>query len=772
MDDDLRRSAIDYHRMPSPGKLTIVPTKPMATQRDLALAYSPGVAIPCEEIAADPSKAFDYTARGNLVAVISNGTAVLGLGNIGALASKPVMEGKAVLFKKFAGIDSIDIEIDETDIDKIVDIVASMEPTFGGINLEDIKAPECFEIERRLKERMNIPVFHDDQHGTAIIVAAAVINWARITERKLEDVKVATSGAGASAMACMNMLMSIGIKPEHIIVNDRDGIIHTGRDNLDQYKARFARDTSIRTLKEALDGADVFLGLSAAGALKPDMISGMNERPLILALANPTPEIMPELAQEARPDAMIATGRSDYPNQVNNVLCFPFIFRGALDVGASQINEDMKRAAAHAIAELARLEANDLVSEAYGNSSLIFGPDYFIPKAFDPRLMVVVSMAVAKTAVETGVATRPIEDWTAYEERLNSFSNRTHLIMRPVYEMAKKNIRKVVYAEGEEQQVLRAIKVLVDEKIAHPVLVGRRNVVDLRMRRLGLQLIEGTDYTLVDPESDPRYNSYSESYYKKMQRNGVTLTEARTLMRTNTTVIASMLLEHGEGDAMICGVGGKYHANLDHILDIVGLRENVNIAAAMVMLMLPKGNFFICDTHVNEDPTADEIAEMTLLAAEQVRRLGIDPKVALLSHSNFGSHGYHESAYKMRQALEILRRIAPELEVEGEMQGDSAINPDIRERIFPDSVLTGQANLLVMPNLDSANISFNLLNILSSNSTFVGPLLLGVKKPVHIVTPSVRSRGIVDITAHAVATLEAQRTGDTLYDDDLPQFGA
>jgi malate dehydrogenase (oxaloacetate-decarboxylating)(NADP+) len=772
MDDDLRRSALEYHKLSSPGKLTIVPTKPMNTQRDLALAYSPGVAVPCLEIEQDPSKAFDYTARGNLVAVISNGTAVLGLGNIGALASKPVMEGKAVLFKKFAGIDSIDIEVDETDIDKIVDIVASLEPTFGGINLEDIKAPECFEIERRLKERMKIPVFHDDQHGTAIIVAAAVINWAKITNRKLEDVKVATSGAGASAMACMNMLVSVGITPENILVNDRDGIIHTGRDNLDEYKQRYARDTDKRTLKEALDGADLFLGLSAAGALKQDMITDMNKDPLILALANPTPEIMPELVQEVRPDAMIATGRSDYPNQVNNVLCFPFIFRGALDVGASQINEDMKRAAAHAIAELARLEANDLVSEAYGNSSLIFGPDYFIPKAFDPRLMVVVSMGVAKAAMESGVATRPITDWAAYEERLNSFSNRTHLIMRPVYELAKKQTRKVVYAEGEEQQVLRAIKVLVNEKIAHPVLVGRRNVVDLRMRRLGLNLTEGVDFTLVDPESDPRYNSYSEAYYKMMQRNGVTMIEARTLMRTNNTVIASMLLEQGEGDAMICGVGGKYHANLDHILDIVGLRENVNTAAAMVMLMLPKGNFFICDTHVNEDPTAEEIAEITLLAAEQVRRLGIDPKVALLSHSNFGSHSYHESAFKMRQALEILRRIAPELEVEGEMQGDSAINPDIRERIFPDSVLTGQANLLVMPNLDSANISFNLLNILSSNSTFVGPLLLGVKKPVHIVTPSVRSRGIVDITAHAVATLEAQREGDTLYEDDIPQFGA
>ncbi|HEY1096009.1 MAG TPA: NADP-dependent malic enzyme [Alphaproteobacteria bacterium] len=770
MADDLRQSAIDYHRFPIPGKLTIVPTKDMATQRDLALAYSPGVAIPCEEIAADPSKAWDYTARGNLVAVISNGTAVLGLGNIGALASKPVMEGKAVLFKKFAGIDSIDIEIDETDIDKIVDIVASLEPSFGGINLEDIKAPECFEIERRLKERMGIPVFHDDQHGTAIIVAAAVINWALITERDLANVKVATSGAGASALSCLDMLVSVGVKKENIIVNDRDGVIYTGRDNMDPYKARYAQDTKKRELKECLDGADVFLGLSAAGALKPDMIKDMAARPLILALANPTPEIMPDLAQEARPDAMIATGRSDYPNQVNNVLCFPFIFRGALDVGAKQINEEMKRAASRAIAELARQEANDLVSEAYGNSSLIFGPDYFIPKPFDPRLMVLVSMSVAKAAMESGMATRPITDWAAYEQQLTSFVNRTHLIMRPVYEMAKQDKKKVIYAEGEEQQVLRAVQVLVDERIAHPVLVGRRSVVSQRMERLGLRLTEGTDYTLVDPENDPRYHDYSEAYYKLMQRQGLTMMEARTLMRTNTTIIASMLLEKGEGDAMVCGVVGKYHSHLEHIVDIVGLREDVSVPAALVLLMLPKGNFFICDTHVNADPTAEEIAEMTLLAAEQIRRLGIEPKVALLSHSNFGSHAYHESAAKMQLALEILHRVAPDLEAEGEMQGDAAINPDIRDIIFPNSTLQGQANLLVMPNLDSANISFNLLKIIGGGVS-VGPMLLGVKKPVHIVTPAVRSRGIVDITAHAAATVEAQRTGDTLYSDDLPQYG-
>jgi malate dehydrogenase (oxaloacetate-decarboxylating)(NADP+) len=770
MADDFRQSALDYHRLPVPGKLTIVPTKDMATQQDLALAYSPGVAIPCEEIAADPSKAYDYTARGNLVAVITNGTAVLGLGNIGALASKPVMEGKAVLFKKFAGIDSIDIEVDETDIDKFVNIVAALEPSFGGINLEDIKAPECFEIERRLKERMGIPVFHDDQHGTAIIVAAAVINWALITDRDLAKVKVVTSGAGASALACLDMLVSVGVKKENITVNDRDGVVYQGRDNMDPYKERYARDIPLRDMVSCLDGADVFLGLSAGGALKPEMLKGMQPRPLILALANPTPEIMPELAQAARPDAMIATGRSDYSNQVNNVLCFPFIFRGALDVGAKQINEEMKRAAAKAIAELARQEANDLVAEAYGNSSLIFGPDYFIPKPFDPRLMVLVSMAVAKAAMESGMATRPITDWAAYELQLNSFVNRTHLIMRPVYELAKQQKKKVIYAEGEEQQVLRAVQVLVDEQIAHPVLVGRRSVIDQRMKRLGLRLTEGTDYTLVDPENDPRYHDYSEAYYTLMQRRGLTMMEARTLMRINTTVIASMLLEKGEGDAMVCGVVGKYHNHLEHVVDIVGLRDDVNVAAALVLLMLPKGNFFICDTHVNADPSAEEIAEMTLLAAEQIRRLGIEPKVAMLSHSNFGSHAYHDSAQKMQLALDILHRIAPELEAEGEMQGDAAINPDIREIIFPNSTLTGTANLLVMPSLDAANISFNLLKTIGGGVS-VGPLLLGVKKPVHIVTPAVRSRGIVDITAHAAATVEAQRAGDTLYMDDLPQYG-
>ena len=769
--DDLAQQARDYHRWPVPGKLAIVPTKDMATQHDLALAYSPGVAIPCEDIAADPSKAFDYTAKGNLVAVISNGTAVLGLGNIGALASKPVMEGKAVLFKKFAGIDSVDIEVDETDIDKFVDIVASLEPTFGGINLEDIKAPECFEIERRLKERMNIPVFHDDQHGTAIIVAAAVINWAHITGRDLKDVKLTSSGAGASALACLDMLVSVGVQKDNITVTDREGVVYVGRtEGMDPYKARYARDTTARDLRDALQGADVFLGLSAAGILKPDLLLTMQERPLILALANPTPEIMPELAQAARPDAMIATGRSDYANQVNNVLCFPFIFRGALDAGAKQINEEMKRAASFAIAELARREANDLVSEAYGNSSLVFGPDYFIPKPFDPRLMVLIPMAVAKAAMDSGIATRPIQDWAAYEQRLNSFVNRTHLIMRPVYDLARKQQKKVIYAEGEEYQVLRALQVVVDEKIAHPVVVGRRAVVDQRLKRLGLRITEGRDYTLVDPENDPRYHGYSEIYHTLMQRRGVTPADARNAMRTNTTIIASMLLEQGEGDAMVCGVVGKYNSHLDPVRDIIGLRDGVSTAAALVLLMLPKGNFFLCDTHVNPDPTAPEIAEMTLLAAEQLRRFGIEPKIALLSHSNFGSHNNHHSARKMQDALDILHRVAPDLEAEGEMHGDAAINPDIRDVIFPGSTLKGTANLLVMPNLDAANISFNLLKTIGGGVS-VGPLLLGMKKPVHIVTPAIKARGIVDITAHAAATVEAQRGGDTLYLDDLPQYG-
>lgn len=767
MKDEYRQAALDYHQFPVPGKLTIVPTKEMATQRDLALAYSPGVAVPCEEIAADPDKAYDYTAKGNLIAVISNGTAVLGLGNIGALAGKPVMEGKAVLFKKFAGIDSIDIEILPTDVDEVVTVISAMEPTFGGINLEDFKSPECFEIERRLKEKMNIPVFHDDQHGTAIVVAAAVINWAKVTGRDLADVKVVSSGAGASALACLTMLLTIGIKQENITATDRDGVIYVGRnEGMDQYKAKFARDTKARNLTEALnEGADVFLGLSAAGVVKPEMLKNMAPSPLVLALANPTPEIMPDLVAEIRPDAMTATGRSDFPNQVNNVLCFPFIFRGALDVGASEINEEMKKACALALAELARKEASDLVSEAYGNKTLVFGPEYLIPKPFDPRLMILVPMAVARAAMESGVARRPIKDWKAYEQRLSAFTNRTSLVMRPVIEMAQKNLKKVIYAEGEEYQVLRAAQTIADDRLAMPVLVGRRSVIENRIQKLSLRLTEGENYLLVDPENDERYHEYYSVYHEMMARNGVTPADARRIMHTNNTVIASMLLHKGEGDAMICGVTGKYHYHLQHVTDIIGLRDGIATPAAMVMLMLPNGNYFITDTHVNAHPTAQDIADTTILAAEQVRRFGIEPKVALLSHSNFGSH-QNESAQKMRDALAILRRIAPDMEVDGEMHGDAAINPEVRDIIFPRSTLKGTANLLVMPCLDAANIAFNLLKTIEEGVS-VGPMLLGIKKPVHIVTPAIRARGLVDITAHAAATAEETRLG-LRQEHDLP----
>ncbi len=757
MTDDYRQAALDYHRFPKPGKLAIVPTKDMATSRDLALAYSPGVAVPCEEIAADPSKVYDYTARGNLVAVISNGTAVLGLGNIGALASKPVMEGKSVLFKKFAGIDSIDIEITPTDVDEVVAVISAMEPSFGGINLEDFKAPECFEIERRLKEKMNIPVFHDDQHGTAIVVAAAVLNWAKITGRKLEKIKVVTSGAGASALACCDMLCTIGIKRENIILTDREGVIFEGRNiGMDPYKIKFASKTKARTLTEALkDDVDVFLGLSAAGVLKPEMVKNLNKKPLVLALANPTPEIMPEEVAAIRDDAFIATGRSDYANQVNNVLCFPFLFRGALDVGATTINEAMKKACAMALAELARQEANDLVSEAYGNKTLEFGKDYIIPKPFDPRLMLVVPMAVARAAMESGVATRPITDWDAYKRDLSTFTNRTSMVMRPMIELAQKSPQRVIYAEGEEHNVLHAVQVVVDEKLARPILVGRTKVIEQRIQKLGLRLEAGRDFTVVDPENDQRYNDYWHAYHSIMQRRGITPADAKMVMRTNNTVIASMLLHKGEGDALICGVVRKYHYHLQHVRNIIGLREGITNPAAMFMLIMPqRGALFLCDTHVNYDPSAQAIAEMTVLAAEQVRRFGIEPKVALLSHSNFGSHST-PSAVKMRDALQILRRLAPHIEADGEMHADTAIVPEIRDTIFPESVLKGPANLLVMPNVDAANISYNLLKVVADGVP-VGPMLLGMKKNVHIVTNAVKPRGLVDITAYAAAVAETE----------------
>jgi malate dehydrogenase (oxaloacetate-decarboxylating)(NADP+) len=773
MSDDFRKAALDYHRYPTPGKLAIIPTKDMTTQRDLSLAYSPGVAAPCEEIAADPSKAYEYTARGNLVAVISNGTAVLGLGNIGALASKPVMEGKAVLFKKFAGIDSIDLEITPTDVDEVVNVIAALEPSFGGINLEDFKAPECFEIERRLKEKMKIPVFHDDQHGTAIVVAAAVLNWAKVTERDLAHVKIVSSGGGASAIACLNMLCTVGVQRKNIMITDREGVVFEGRNaGMDPYKSAFVRKTEARTLEEALktEKPDVFLGLSAAGVLKQHMVHHLADKPLVLALSNPTPEIMPEEVYAVRPDAMVATGRSDYPNQVNNVLCFPFLFRGALDVGATEINEAMKSACASALANLAQQEATDLLLEAYGNKSLIFGPEYLIPKPFDPRLMTMIPMAVAKAAMESGVATRPIIDWTAYLEKLKSFTNNTSFVMRPVIELAIKAKKKIIYAEGEEETVLHAAQIVVDEKIARPILIGRRHVVEKRIAKLNLRLSEGTDFTLVDPEHDDRYNKYWSAYHTMVERSGITPSDAKEAMRTNNTIIGSMLLHYNEGDALICGVVRKYHYHLQHVRKVIPLRDGIKTPAALFMLILPsRETLFLCDTHVNYDPTAEELADITLLAAEQVRRFGITPKVALLSHSNFGSHKT-PSAIKMRDALKILHRLDPSLEVDGEMHADTALSEEIRHKIFPDSTLKGEANLLVMPNVDAANIAYNLLKI-STEATPIGPILLGMKKPVHIVTSAIRVQGLVNMTAQAIALADefddAKAAGKTILPRDL-----
>ncbi len=754
MSDALRDRALEYHKYPTPGKIAIQATKPMTTQQDLALAYSPGVAIPCEEIAADPSKALDYTSRGNLVAVISNGTAVLGLGAIGALASKPVMEGKAVLFKKFANIDSVDIEIDETDPDKLIDIIASLEPTFGGINLEDIKAPECFEIERRLRERMKIPVFHDDQHGTAIIVGAAITNWLHYTKRKASDVKLVTSGAGASALACLNVLLQVGIKLENIIVTDRNGVVYKGRnEGMDPDKEKFASDTKLRTLEGALEDANIFLGLSAAGVLNGEKIKKMAKNPLILALANPTPEIMPDEARKSRPDAIICTGRSDYTNQVNNVLCFPFIFRGALDVGATTINEEMKIACLNAIATLARQEATPEVSAIYSNENLVFGPDYLIPKPFDSRLIVELPCAVAKAAMETGVATRPITDFQAYREKLNSFNVRTGILMRPLFNKAKEEPKKVVYCEGEEERTLQAIQMVIDEGLARPVLIGRRTVIETRISRLNLRMQIGQDFDLVDPENDPRFKDYWTSYYDLTNRLGVTESLAQHTLRSNTTVIGALLVRKGEADAMICGLVGKFKNHVKEVVKIIGLKPGVETAAALMILVLSKGTFFLCDTHVNPDPSISQLSEMTVLAAEEIKRFGMTPKAALLSHSNFGTHE-DESAFKMRAAYNDLRQRMPELEIDGEMHADAALSEDIREIIMPSSTLKGVANLLVMPNLDAANISYNMLKVLGDGIA-VGPMLLGVAQPALIVTNSATVRNIVNSTALCVLSAQA-----------------
>ena len=756
MAENLREAALAYHREPKPGKLEIKATKPLATQRDLSLAYSPGVAAACEAIAEDPAMASELTARGNLVAVVSNGTAVLGLGSIGPLAAKPVMEGKAVLFKKFAGIDVFDIELAETEVDRLVQVVAALEPTFGGINLEDIKAPECFEVESRLRERMKIPVFHDDQHGTAIIVAAAIYNGLRLVGKEVGEVKLVTSGAGAAALACLNQLVSLGVKRENIWVTDIAGVVYEGRaEQMDPWKARYAQSTPARTLADVIGGADIFLGLSAPGALKPEMVAVMADRPLILALANPVPEIMPELATEARPDAVICTGRSDYPNQVNNVLCFPYIFRGALDVGATTINEEMKLACVKAIADLAMAEPSEVVAKALGRESQVFGADYLIPSPFDPRLILEIAPAVAKAAMASGVAERPIEDFTAYGEGLARFVFRSGMLMKPVFERAKQDPRRVIYAEGEDERVLRAVQVVSDEGLARPIVVGRPEVIASRLERLGLRIKPDADFEIIDPSDDARYKTYWQTYHCLNERKGVTPDIARTIVRTNATTIAALAVHLGDADALLCGIGGSYLSHLAQISDIIGKDEGVRDFSALSLLILAKGTFFLADTHVTEVPSAEEIAEMTLLAARQVRKFGMEPKVALLSHSNFGSRN-SATALKMRAARQVLAAAHPEIEVEGEMHADAAIDEVVRRRVFPNARFAGPANLLIFPTLEAANIAFNLVKALEEGLP-VGPILIGTARPAHILIPSVTARGIVNMTAVAVA--DAQDRG-------------
>jgi malate dehydrogenase (oxaloacetate-decarboxylating)(NADP+) len=749
MDPSFRKAALDYHRLPRPGKIAVTPTKGLMNQRELALAYSPGVAAACEEIVSDPNAAASYTARGNLIGVVTNGTAVLGLGAIGPLAAKPVMEGKAVLFKKFAGIDVFDIEISERDPDKLVDIIASLEPTFGGINLEDIKAPECFSIERRLRGRMKIPVFHDDQHGTAIIVGAAVLNGLKVVGKDIRQVQLVCSGAGAAALSCLDLLVNLGMPVANITVADIKGVVWRGRvEEMDEFKARYAKDTPARTLGEIIAGADVFLGLSAAGVLKPEMVKKMAPRPLILALANPVPEIMPEEAKAARPDCIIATGRSDYPNQVNNVLCFPFIFRGALDAGATTITEEMKLAATRAIAELAQAEQSDIVAIAYGEQSLSFGPEYLIPKPFDPRLIVKIAPAVAQAAMESGVAVRPIADLEAYRQHLVQFVYHSGLIMKPVFAAAKSNPRRVVFCEGEDQRVLHALQVVVDEGLAQPILVGRPEVIEARLEKLGLRARPGRDFELVNPNSDPRFRDYWQLYHNLMERKGVTPAVARREVIRRTTLIGALMVRQNEADAMLCGTYGEHGTHLSYIANVIGLQPGVKQFAAMNMLLLEDRTLFICDTYVNPDPSEEQLAEITLLAADEVKRFGLAPKVALLSHSNFGS-AKTPSSQKMARVREILGRVAPQLEVEGEMHGDAALSEEIRMQIFPNSRLKGEANLLIMPTLDAANISFNLLKVIAGEGITVGPILLGAAKPCHILTPTTTVRRLVNMTALA-----------------------
>jgi len=756
--EDLHSAALAYHRLPRPGKLEIQASKPLANQRDLALAYSPGVAAACMEIAANPAEAASLTTRANLVAVVSNGTAVLGLGNIGPLASKPVMEGKAVLFKKFAGIDVFDIEIAADTIDRVVETVAALEPTFGGINLEDIKGPECFEIEAQLKARMKIPVFHDDQHGTAIIVAAAITNALLLNGKKLEDVKIVASGAGAAAIACLNLLVSLGAQRKNIWVVDIDGVVHEGRNTLmDRWKAVYAQKTDKRKLAEVIGGADIFLGLSAPNVLTPDMVKAMADKPLVMALANPTPEIMPDEARKARPDAMICTGRSDFPNQVNNVLCFPFIFRGALDVGATSINEEMKLAAVDAIAALAREPPSEVAARAYGGEARTFGPGSLIPNPFDPRLILRIAPAVAKAAIASGVATRPIVDFDSYRERLSRFVFRSGFVMKPVFAAAKSAPRRVVYAEGEDERILRATQVVVEEGLAHPMLVGRPGVIENRIERFGLSIQPGRDFEVINPDDDPRYRDFVQTYVEVAGRAGVTPDTARTLVRTNATVIAALALRRGEADAMICGIEGLFMSHLQHVRDIIGFAPGARDFAALSLMITAKGHFFVADTHVSPEPNAEELVDMAVLAAAHVRRFGIEPKIALLSRSNFGSYDT-ASARKMRRATELLTAQHPDLEVDGEMNGHAALSPSFRDRTLPHSRIEGEANLLIMPNLEAANIAYQLIKVVA-DALPVGPILIGAARPAHVLTPSVTARGIVNMTAVAVVEAQAAAAG-------------
>ena len=760
MRQQLRQAALEYHEFPSPGKVSVTPTKQLTNQRDLALAYSPGVAAPCEEIAANPASSYRYTARGNLVAVITNGTAVLGLGNIGPLASKPVMEGKGVLFKKFAGIDVFDIEINEQDPDKLIDIIASLEPTFGGVNLEDIKAPECFYIERALRGKMKIPVFHDDQHGTAIIVGAAILNGIKVVGKDINHCKLVVSGAGAAALACLDLLVDLGFPIQNIFVTDLAGVVYKGRAELmDPDKERFAQDTTARTLLEVIPDADIFLGLSAGGVLKQDMVRQMAARPLILALANPTPEILPEDVKAVRADAVVATGRSDYPNQVNNVLCFPYIFRGALDCGATTITREMEIAVVRAIADLAQAEQSDVVATAYGTQNLSFGPEYLIPLPFDPRLLIKIAPAVALAAQESGVATRPIEDLEAYADRLQQFVYRSGTFMKPLFEVAKKapvEKKRIIYCEGEEERVLRAVQVVVDERLARPTIIGRPKVLEQRIEKFGLRIRPGVDFDVINPEFDERFRDFWQTYHRMTERQGVTQQYAKIEMRRRTTLIGAMAIHKGHADGMICGTFGTPNLHLHYIDQVIGKRAGANVYAAMNVLILPDRQLAITDTHINTNPSAEQLAEITVMAAEELRRFGFAPRAALLSHSNFGSAN-SESALKMRATLGLIQSMAPELEVDGEMHSDTALDSALRHAIMPNSPLTGDANLLVMPNIEAANIAYNLLKTTSGNGIAIGNILLGCAKPVHIVTPSATVRRIVNMTALCVVDAVAER---------------